>query len=226
LNESNKEEIMHLKKSFLLILTTVILLTGCATVTPIPELVSIGNPSASKISITSIHETNIFNKNAVLPGKIYVNSKFYGEFSESQRNFSVEVLPGTQLVVICPVNQAQCINAQVNVLPNKNYKFKYTLETQYLVIMSNYIWKLIPTGVEDYFPVANATTRTGMDNKPTSINSNIKTQSDSMSPQAKPVGNVSSDDEKKMEISRVRCTELGFQVATQSFGECILRLSK
>jgi hypothetical protein len=217
---------MYLNKPLLLILMAVSFLTGCAAVSPIQELVSTGNPIASKISITSIHEANIFNKNAVLPGKIYVNSKFYGEFSDSQRDFAVEVLPGTQLVVICPVHQAQCINAQVNVLPNKHYKFKYTQEKQYLVIMLNYIWKLIPMGVEDYFPVTNATTRTGVDIRQLPANSNIRNQGESIPPQIKPVGTVGGEDEKKMEIGKVRCTELGFQLGTQSFGECVLRLSK
>lgn len=111
-------------KCRLIVIIAAIFLGGCASVTPIREFTSLGNPKASKISITSINNNNIFDKNAVLPGKIYVNSVFYGEFSKTQKEFTAEILPGTNLIVICPVHQQQCINAQINVLPNKNYKYE------------------------------------------------------------------------------------------------------
>lgn len=113
-------------RNSILYLTLGFLLIGCASVTPIREKQSLGNPEASLISITSSYEASLWNKNAVLPGKIYIDSVYYGDFSSSQRNFVAEVLPGTRLIVICPAHEYKCINAQVNVLPNKNYKYHYT----------------------------------------------------------------------------------------------------
>lgn len=213
------------KYRFFSVLVTLFLF-GCATVTPIRDFVSTGNPSASKISISSINATSIFNRNAVLPGKIYINSIFYGEFSDNQREFSAEVLAGTNLVVICPQHQQQCINAQINVLPNKHYKYRYTLAQEYRVLWLNYIWKLIPIGVEDYFPNSNITTPTRVNNKALPVDSNTQIRNLSNSPQIQPVDKTATDVESKMEAGKARCSALGFQVGTQSFGECILRLSQ
>jgi hypothetical protein len=216
----------YLNKCKFFTIVVTVFLVGCATVTPIRDFASTGNPSASKISISSINDTNMFNRNAVLPGKIYINSVFYGEFSDNQREFSAEVLAGTNLVVICPQHQQQCINAQINVLPNKNYKYRYTLVQEYRVLWLNYIWKLIPIGVEDYFPNANINSPAGLSNKALPVDSNTQTRNISNSPQIQPVDKTVTDVELKMEAGKARCSALGFQVGTQSFGECILRLSK
>lgn len=217
---------MNFSRRFsILVIVAASFLGGCASTTPMREFMHLGTSNASKISITSEYEANILNKNAVLPGKIYVNSVYYGDFSKNQRDFSLEVLPGTYLVVICP-GTPKCINAQINILPNKNYKFKYTQEKQYRVIMLNYVWKLIPTGVEDYFPNKNIATPSGVNNKTLPADSKPQSNNILTNPQVKPIGKTMTDVDSKMEVSKTRCLALGFKVGTQSFGECILRLSK
>lgn len=203
-----------------LLIAVSFMLSGCAaTPTPIREMISTGSPDASRISITSINEANIFDRNSVLPGKIYINGAFYGEFSKNQRDFAVEVLPGTHLIVVCPESDNKCINVQLNVLPNKDYKYKYTLTNDYMVIAARFTWKLVPLGVEDYRPVTIKSRQPAVDASP---------QSRDISKYSQPnIGNSNvSEEEKKMEEGKTRCSALGFQIGTQSFGECILRLSK
>ena len=205
-----------IKKLFLLF--TVVLLTGCATVTPIRESQSLGNPEASLISITSSYEASLWNKNAVLPGKIYIDSVFYGGFSANQRDFSAEVLPGTRLIVICPAHEYKCINAQVNVLPNKNYRYRYTQIKEYRVIWLNYVWQLIPLDVQDYFPVSQTNNSSTLSTTPQLNNVTPAASSNNSNP--------SKNIEDQMNSAKIRCESLGFKAGTQSFGECILRLTQ
>jgi len=204
-----------IKKLFLLF--TVVLLTGCATVTPIRERQSLGNPEASLISITSSYEASLWNKNAVLPGKIFIDSVFYGEFSSNQREFSAEVLPGTRLIVVCPYSEIRCINAQVNVLPNKNYRYHYTQIKEYRVVMLNYVWKLIPLDVQDYFPISHNNNQSTLINNQQNIVKPAAASNNS---------NPSKNIEDQMNSAKIRCESLGFKAGTQSFGECILRLTQ
>ena len=205
----------------------VLFLSGCATPVPIRELTSTGNPNASKISITSINEANWLDKTSVLPGKIYIDGVSYGEFSRNQKEFSAEVLPGIRLIVVCPENDAKCINAQLNVLPNKNYRYKYTMEQIYLVVALQYVWKLIPLGVEDYKPLAKNTATSAP-----STNSKLESENNSQIDErlnAKDTvlnSTANTEIELKMKDGKERCIALGFQVGTQSFGECILKISK
>lgn len=90
----------------------------------------------------------------------------------------------------------------------------------------NYVWKLIPTGVEDYFPNTNNSVPTGVSNKTQSLDPNPQSNNISTNPQSKPIGKTMTDVDSKMEAGKTRCSALGFQVRTQSFGECILRLSQ
>jgi uncharacterized protein YceK len=205
-----------IRKLFLLF--TVVLLSGCATVTPIREKQSLGNPQASLISITSSYEASLWNKNAVLPGKIYIDSVFYGEFSSSQREFSAEVLPGTRLIVVCPYSEIRCINAQVNVQPNKNYRYHYTQIKEYRVVMLNYVWKLIPLDVQDYFPISQTNNRSTSISNPPANNVTPAAASNNSNP--------SKNIEDQMNSAKIRCESLGFKAGTQSFGECILRLTQ
>ena len=216
---------MNLK--ILITFIPVLFLSGCSTPVPIRELTSTGNPNASKISITSINESNWFDNTSVLPGKIYIDGVSYGEFSKNQKEFSAEVLPGTRLIVVCPENDAKCINSQLNVLPNKNYRYKYTFEQTYLVVTLKYTWKLIPLGVEDYKPLAKDTATPAP-----STNSKLKSENNAQKDErlnAKDTNlnsTVDTDIELKMKDGKERCIALGFQVGTQSFGECILKISK
>jgi hypothetical protein len=203
------------------------LLAGCASApTPLRELVSTGNPNASRISITSINEANIFDRNSVLPGKIYIDSIFYGEFSKNQREFAAEVLPGTRVVVVCPENDNKCINMQINVVPNKNYRYKYTLSSDYMVVMARLTWKLIPLGVEDYRPLGSNSIPVPIQNRLIPADTKAGGQDDLKNLQAKPNHQIDTGAEVKMEAASTRCSALGFQSGTQSFGECVLRLSK
>ena len=197
-------------------------LSGCATPVPIRELTSTGNPNASKISITSINEGNWLDKTSGLPGKIFIDGVAYGEFSRNQKEFSAEVLPGTRLIVVCPENDAKCINAQLNVLPNKSYRYKYTLA----VVPLQYIWKLIPLGVEDYKPLIKNTT-TSAPSTDSKLKSENKQNDERLNAKDTNLNSTADTDvELKMKDAKDRCIALGFQAGTQSFGECILKISK
>lgn len=202
-------------------------ITGCSTPVPFREVADTGNPSASRITINSINEANLFDKTSVLPGKVYINGVFYGEFSNSQRNFSIETLQGAKLIVVCPEADNKCINMQVDILPNKHYKYKYTLAMGYYVVMANYRWSLVPVSVDDYYPA----------NSPTSlVRPMISIPSPALAPtldsgpkknsEAQQVRQNDSDTEKKLEVAKGKCLTLGFQLNTQSFGECVMKLAK
>jgi hypothetical protein len=154
----------------------------------------------------------------VLPGKIYIDSVFYGGFSANQRDFSAEVLPGTRLIVICPAHEYKCINAQVNVLPNKNYRYRYTQIKEYRVIWLNYVWQLIPLDVQDYFPVSQTNNSSTLSTTPQLNNVTPAASSNNSNP--------SKNIEDQMNSAKIRCESLGFKAGTQSFGECILRLTQ
>jgi hypothetical protein len=197
------------------------LVAGCAAPTPFRELVSTGNPNASRISINSTRST-IYHSETFLPGKVYIDGVFYGEFSSSQKEFTAELLPGPKLIVVCPESDRKCVNLQLNVQPNKHYRYRYTVETQYLVIAANLIWRLIPLSVENYQPaIASGGARVE------AIGNQVllpQTSQGSTPPTVN--GSADAEMEKKMMVGRERCVALGFQSGTQSFGECILRLTK
>ena len=188
-----------------------ILLVGCATDNPFTPPQIIGGPNASRISITSINEANYFDRTSVLPGKVYLNGVYQGDFTKSSRTFTAELQEGSNLIVVCPERDTKCINVQLKVEPRKHYKYKYVNEVDYKVVWANFIWRLVPLEVTDYEPASATTSRSQVrDTAPSSGKASTKTSPNALN---------------EMEAARIKCLELGFKVDTESFGACILKIS-
>ena len=179
---------------------------GCATPVPFREQSTLNDPNVSRLTITSINESNPFDRTSVLPGKVYVNGVYQGNFSSEQRTFTMEFIPSSQLVVVCTLDDLYCAKLQLSLQPNKHFKYKYFVESKFLGIAVNNIWKLDLLSTEDYKIKVNAP----------STNNSTGT---SVPPKAE------SEIRTSMENAKRKCSELGFKLNTQSFGECVLKLS-
>ena len=180
-------------------------LQGCAT-PPAPFKLPppSGNPTAARLSITSVMTENIFGRGNIVAGKVYVNGDFYGNFTKESNTFSMDLTEKQNFITVCPENKASCVQARLVAEPNKHYKFEYRFKLDYYVIAATYNWELVQVGVEDY---KSAVAKPVARNEPAT---NLKA-----TPQS----------QARMQAAKIECLDLGFKEGTESFGACILKLS-
>jgi hypothetical protein len=140
-------------------------------------------------------------------GNVYINGIYQGSFGEHGKTFTRELNPGNYLVEVCQYllfkgdgSKSNCVSSNINAEKNQHYQFKFNLSGG----LGGGLWRLSAPTVANY--------------------PNKKEELKPSMPQAKSsnpaIQNVEMEDAKK------KCINLGFKIGTESFGNCILRLSK
>lgn len=189
------------------------ILSGCSTPFKKTTASSNVNPvTASRVTVQSISNSSMGKLigNDYSPAAVSINGEFIGEFSRNETSFSYEVNPGPLSMDFCLEGfMPRCLVHKVTIDPNKHYFYEYDLKGTYVVIGSGINRQVKLTKVAAY------------GNPQPPINSAVSQQPQQPIQKLPP----SNQGAAGLESARKKCIDLGFKIGTDSFGQCILRLS-
>lgn len=195
------------------ILLSLVILSGCATPFKKPtSSINVNPATASKVTVLSVSNSSLRRSigKDFSESKVSINGEFIGDFSQSEKFFSYEVNPGPLSMDFCLEGYIpRCLSHKIQVDPNKHYFFEYELVGTYLVIGAGANRQIRLKQVAAY------------GNPQTPINPAVSQQPQQPIQKQTPPNQGATG----LESAKKKCIDLGFKIGTESFGQCILRLS-
>jgi hypothetical protein len=191
---------------------SIAILSGCSTPFKGATSTNINPSTASRVTVQSTTTSSLKKSigNDYSMASVSINGEFVGEFSRSEKSFSYEMNPGPISMDFCLDGYTpRCLNYRVTVEPNKHYFLEYSFDSQFIGVGSSIQRKV---NVNKIVPYGNVQTQIAVEKNPQLLQSNQK----SAIPNQVGVG---------LETAKKKCIELGFKSGTESFGQCILKLS-